>query len=88
MFIAGKLPTVMELTIEYHFIPVDEAKEMYPDIEVKAIPKGPLAGKSRVPMPVRIAANHYRRLKKRFLTGGEPSVIEYIKEVQALKADC
>lgn len=88
MYIASKLPTVMEGSVEYHFISLDEAKEMYPDIELKAIPAGPLKGKVRVPMPVSIAQNHYRRLRKRYMKHGEPGVVDYIKSVQSLKSEC
>lgn len=87
-FIANRLPIVMELTVEYHFIPLAEAEEMYPDRKVTAIEKGPLKGMVSVPLPVRIMANHYRRLKKRFIKGGEKPVIDYIREVKALKHDC
>lgn len=87
--IATRLPTVLEMTVEYHFVPLEEAQEMYPDQrDIKAIPKGPLKGLVRVPMPVQIAATHYRRLKKRYISGGEPSVIEYIRYIKGLKSDC
>ena len=88
MYIAGKLPIVMEGTVEYHFLSLEEAKEMYPDIDIKPIPAGPLKGKVRVPMPVSIAQNHYRRLKKTYQKDGQPGVINYIKRVQSLKAEC
>lgn len=84
--IASNLPVVMEETVEYHLLKGSELKEM----EIFKDDKGnDLIDEVeyRWPMPVQIAFNHYRRLKKAYMEGGEPAVMLYLDKIESCKVE-
>lgn len=90
MFIASNLPVVLEAKVERHILTKDEAIEQFPETDPETfafIQRGPNAGKVVATMPVQLACNHYRRLKKAYYTGGEPAVMAYIGKIKKLEKE-
>lgn len=79
LFLAGRLPLVMVMTHEKHIYTKEELEEMgwVGATEFKD-------GKYVVRMPVQVAKNHYRCMKRRFLRHGTKGVEKYIDEINAL----
>lgn len=86
LYIAHKLPIVMEWHKERHICTIEEAIEHLPENDPKEFTpmakKGPFADKYLINLPVMVYANHYRRLKKAYAKGGEPAVMAYIQKIK------
>lgn len=77
--LAGMLPLVMVNTHEKHIYTKEELDDMgWVGAEKME------DGKYLVKMPVQIAKNHFRCMKRRFLRGGSKAVSAYIDEIKAL----
>lgn len=79
---ADALPCVMETKIEVHLMKGSELLEIgYVEEEGKKIDP-----KKTYPFnqPVKIAANHYRRLKNAWMRNGEEGVQHYINNIAKL----
>lgn len=88
LHIASNLPVVLESKVERHILTKEEALIEFPETDPKTfafIQRGPNAGKVVATMPVQLACNHYRRLKKAYSQSGEAGVIAYIKKIQDLE---
>jgi hypothetical protein len=72
----------MTTTQEFHFC---KGEELIADdiTEIDGIKVDP-ERKYRVPMPVNIARNHFRRLKRAFIKKGAPGVARYILSVNKI----
>ena len=79
---AGKLPVIMYNTHEVHIVEGSELIELNYD--------DPKDGKIKadkkyfVNMPVQIAANHYRRLKKAWLKDGQKGLQAYLNNIASI----
>lgn len=90
MYIASNLPVVLESKIERHILTKEEAIEQFPETDHKKfayIQTGPNAGRVVATMPVQIACNHYRRLKRIYSKHGQPGVIQYIQKIKQLEKE-
>lgn len=91
LYIAHKLPIVMEWHKERHICTMAEAVEHYPESDLSELKpiakKGPFADKYLINLPVMVYANHYRRLKKAYAKGGQPAVMDYIQKIKDMPVD-
>lgn len=77
-----KLPVVMSPTQEFHIVTGQELIDQ--DIEdIDGLKVDPEQQYSQ-PMPVQIARNHFRRMKKAFKQQGAPGVAKYILSVNEM----
>jgi len=79
LFLAKRLPLVMVQTHEVHIYTKEELEEIgwvgastFKD------------GKYVVQMPVQLAKNHYRCMRRRFIKHGSEGISKYIDEIKAL----
>lgn len=79
---ARVLPVVMEWTSKKHKMTGEEMKEMGFVEEMGG--EVDSEGKYVYSMPVQMAANHYRRLKRAWLKDGQPGLTKYLKHIVQL----
>ena len=90
MYIASRLPVVLEAKVERDILTKEEAIEQFPETDPKKfayIQKGPNMGKVVATMPVQVACNHYRRMRRIFKKQGQPGVIQYIQKIKQLEKE-
>ncbi len=84
--IAGQLPMVNQETCEKHRLTGAEVLE---ETEIREFEGKPIDPKEVyiMPMPVLIAANHYRRLKKAWKRAGRDGVQHYMRRIEKIKIE-
>lgn len=90
MYIASNLPVVLEAKVERHILTKEEAIEQFPETDPAKfayIQKGPNIGRVVATMPVQVACNHYRRLRRIYRKSGQPGVIKYIQKIKQLEKE-
>ncbi len=85
---AAKMPMVLENTLENHLMTGLEVKQLRAEYGEECIKDERIKmqddKKYHWAMPVQIAANHYRRLKKAWFKDGQKGLSKYISKIVEL----